>query len=413
MKSVTWHGSCSTRISGKISRVIVLRRVVRRVLPLTGKVALMSHFSIRSLIVGITFAALAAATPAANAQVLDPGAFASSGSLSLASGVYTLDTDALTFNGYSGVLSNGIAVFDFSSINVGANATVNVVGSHPLALLSQSDATFGAGSSFNLNGGNGGNGQHNFNSSGLPAGGAGGIAGAGGYKGADGFGGSTGNTNNGPGGNSSGGGGGFGGVGRGYGFFGILTSNVYGNLLTKLEGGSGGGGTSGTYGGGQAISGSGGGGGGGAIEINALGSLTLAGSLNANGGLGGGTDYDAGGAGAGGGVLLAGNRVVVTGAGQINANGGGGFYNSFVPTHSSGGGGGGRITVQTLDPNGFIDSGALKVNGGFVADAPAINGDMGVITVNGRVTNTPAPGSLLVAVLGAVPVVAALRRRRK
>ena len=41
------------------------------------------------------------------------------------------------------------------------------------------------------------------------------------------------------------------------------------------------------------------------------------------------------------------------------------------------------------------------------------NGGDGVITVNGRVTNTPAPGSLLVALLGAVPVVAALRRRRK
>ena len=226
----------------------------------------MSHFSVRSLIIGITFAALAAGTPAAHAQVLDPGAYTSDGALSLASGSYTLDTDALTFNGYSGVLSNGIAVFDFSSINVGANATVNVIGSHPLALLSQSDATFSAGSSFNLNGGMGGEGQYSSNTMAYyPPGGSGGAAGSGGYSGGTGR-----NDGNG---NFDGTGGGFGGGGGHYGY--PTLGPTYGNLLTKLEGGMGGYGGGSTYVNLTETTGDGGGGGGGAIEINAIGSLTL------------------------------------------------------------------------------------------------------------------------------------------
>ena len=147
-------------------------------------------------------AALAALACAADAQVLDPNAYASSGALSLGSGSYTIDTDALTFAGYGGTLSNGIAVFDFSSVNIAAGATVNVVGSHPLALLSQSDATFGIGSSFNLNGGNGGDYAPGSNI----------------RDGAIGPGGAP----------VSGGGGGFGGAGTGAVFFGSLTNSVVG-----------------------------------------------------------------------------------------------------------------------------------------------------------------------------------------
>ena len=154
----------AARSTGTIYGLVCLSRFgtagqsVCRPLPHKEKVALMSNFSVRLFAFGAICAALASGTSAANAQVLDPNAYTSDGVLSLASGTYTLDTDALTFAGNSGVLSNGIAVFDFSSINVSPNATVNVIGSHPLALLSQSDAVFGAGSSFNLNGGNGGNG---------------------------------------------------------------------------------------------------------------------------------------------------------------------------------------------------------------------------------------------------------------
>ncbi len=372
----------------------------------------MFHFSTRSLPVGAICAALLAGVSAAHAQVLDPNAFASSGALSLASGTYTLDTDALTFAGNSGVLSNGIAVFDFSSINVAPNATVNVVGSHPLALLSQSDATFGAGSSFNLNGGNGSGGQINSMNSSPPPGGAGGIAGSGGYGGA-------------PGSGYGGNGGGGGGFGGGGGHYGSPTPGpTYGDLLNKLEGGGGGGGGGGISGGRMAESGAGGGGGGGAIEINAIGALTLAGNLNTIGGGGGFGVYGYGGGGAGGGVLLAGNKVTLASTGGINAYGGAGAGSFYVP-NSGGGGGGGRITIQTAAPDRFVSSGLLNVKGGsgnlaYSFDSNLMrgpdyysNGGNGVITINGRVTSTPAPGSLLVAALGVVPVVVGLRRRRK
>ena len=189
-------------------------------------------------------AALAALACAADAQVLDPNAYASSGALSLGSGSYTIDTDALTFAGYGGMLSNGIAVFDFSSVNVAAGATVNVIGSHPLALLSQSDAIFGIGSSFNLNGGDGGYGRMGHVGDPTYTGGAGGLAGPGGYWGGygSGVGGSGGSGNPGdlgPGSSRGLGGtvgGGFGGGGRGYGSMANSYGPTYGNLLKKLGG---------------------------------------------------------------------------------------------------------------------------------------------------------------------------------
>ena len=221
-------------------------------------------------------------------------------------------------------------------------------------------------------------------------------------------------------------GGGFGG-GGGYGYGTSKYGPTYGNLLTKLQGGSGGSGGDDSYyhdGNGQGADsgGGGGGGGGGAIEINARGNLTLAGNLSMNGGSGA-YGAHAGSGGAGGGVLLAGNRVTMTQTGQVDANGGSGASGGF-PTNSGAGGGGGRITIQTVDSNGFVNDGVLNVKGGqgnpsdnYVGSnfvGPYIsNGDTGIITVNGNVTNTPAPGSLLVALLGAVPVVAMLRKRRK
>ena len=357
--------------------------------------------------------AFALALPlAVSAQVLDPNAYASLGALSLDGGSYTINTDTLAFAGHTGVLSSGIAVFDFSSISIGFDTDVNVVGSHPLALLSRSDAAFGAGSVFYLNGGMGGPGQYNHQNSGLPPGGAGGTAGSGGYAGTDG--------------NafylvSSGGG--FGGGGGHYGSH--IPGPTYGNLLTKLEGGQGGGGGSGISGGQMAVSGAGGGGGGGAIEISAVKTVTLAGSINAVGGNGGFMGNGLGGGGAGGGVLLAGNRVTLANTGHVYANGGAGGYSSYEP-HSGGGGGGGRITVQTVDPNGFAGLDALNVKGGrgnFAFDFDDLsvirtyisNGGDGVITVNGRVVNTPAPGSLLVFAVGLAggAVRMTFRRRRK
>ena len=223
-----------------------------------------------------------AASSAAHAQILDPNAFTSLGIIAFGSGNYTIDTDALTFAGKGGgVLSNGIAVFDFSSINIGTNATISVTGSHPVALLSRSDFSLGTGSSINLNGGDGTSGASNGGSGQLPPDGQRGTAGAGGYGGEAGPGSGYHNYSG-----YGGGGGGFGGNG---GDSTTFSGRAYGDLETKLEGGSGGGhgsflvGAHGYY-----ATGSGGGGGGGALEIKANGSLAIAGSLNANGGLGGG-----------------------------------------------------------------------------------------------------------------------------
>ena len=216
-------------------------------------------------------------------------------------------------------------------------------------------------------------------------------------------------------------GGGFGG-GGGHGYGTSQYGPTYGDLLAKLEGGSGGSGGSGYYNHGKFATGGGGGGGGGSIEINAQGRLTLAGILNASGGSGGFGLYSGSG-GAGGGVLLSGSRVVLATTGQVNADGGNsGFTNG--PTQSGGAGGGGRITIQTFFLNSFTNNGALNVNGGQGSlglnfdqsgnFTPYIsNGGNGVITVIATAVPEPGAGSLLVAILGAVPVVAALRKRRK
>ena len=160
--------------------------------------------------------------------------------------------------------------------------------------------------------------------------------------------------------------------------------------------------------------GGGGGAGGGAIEINAVGSLTLAGILNANGGHGG-LGYQSGSGGAGGGILLAGNRVTLTTSGMINANGGGGAGTNAYNYLAGGGGGGGRVTIQTVDPNGFSNGGIMSVKGGAGFQGfyiPDTSGGVGVITVNGRVTNTPAPGSLLVMAAGLAGGAVLLKRKR-
>ena len=104
---------------------------------------------------GALMAALMLSPNVASAVALDPFGFASLGVFNPGSNV-TIDTSALTMTGgisATGVLSGGVAVFDFDSFVLGGGVTILVTGSNPLALLSQQDASV-AGSIF-LNGGNG------------------------------------------------------------------------------------------------------------------------------------------------------------------------------------------------------------------------------------------------------------------
>jgi hypothetical protein len=104
---------------------------------------------------------------------------------------------------------------------------------------------------------------------------------------------------------------------------------AYGDLTLRLEAGSGGGGAEGF-----GLTAPGGGGGGGAVEIGAIGNISLTGSVLANGGAGGNSN-PAGGGGAGGGVRLHGDTIHLTCSARLSAVGGSG----------GNGGGGGRIYV--------------------------------------------------------------------
>ncbi len=84
----------------------------------------------------------------AAAGPLNPLDFTSRGAFPSAPGAYTINTTGpnptLTEpdgTALTGIVSNGIAVFDFNSIAVGSGQTFVGTGSLPLALLSQGDAT--------------------------------------------------------------------------------------------------------------------------------------------------------------------------------------------------------------------------------------------------------------------------------
>src|SRR5215831_14045096 len=68
---------------------------------------------------------------------LAPCDFTSLGNLNLLSGSYTINTSGtptLTGPGtnFTGVVSGGIAVFDFDSVNIGAGVTITAAGTRPL-----------------------------------------------------------------------------------------------------------------------------------------------------------------------------------------------------------------------------------------------------------------------------------------
>jgi hypothetical protein len=316
-------------------------------------------------------------------------------------------------NGMGGVGgAPNVAVFDFNAVNFAANVPVTITGSNGLAILSVTNFT--ANTALTLNGQTGANGSVVTSTpTSSPAGGTGGAGGFAGGNGGiplitfpnlqqngDGNGSTPGN---GPGGGhnagskglytgDAGGGGGFGSAG-GQGNFGVDNvgdingfpqgGNAYGltspiGTLTPLYGGSGGAGGNYVNSAGAVASGAGGGGGGGAIEIVALGNVTLNNGISTNGGAGGagGGFAGSGGGGSGGQIILVGNTVSVTGSATTNGGSSPGNGGPPPQNYPGGGGGGGRILVDSAS----TPSGTFTASGVPIALYGSSNGTVQEIT---------------------------------
>jgi hypothetical protein len=368
---------------------------------------------------------MASGAATGRAGPLDPLAFQPlAASFPSTPGTYTIDTSGptptLTGPSGSGISLSGVlspdgstAVFDFGSINIGAGELILASGSRPVALLAQQGMIVGGTID-----GSGALSTYNnpFISTGAagPGGGNGGGAtagsGPGGGPGGGGVGGSFSDLAAKVAGIGGGGGGGFGGAGGNGGtafipggpvIYPIVSGGPgggpYGSLWNVLQGGSGG------------AAGIGlrplpGGGGGGAIELGAVNSITINGTIGVNGGnaagsggffgLGGG-----GGGGSGGGILIDAPTVTLTGT--LSAAGGegtsGGLFFAgpeFAISFGAGGGGGGGIVTVALPEGGvFLDQGGtIDVAGGAGASA----GGPGVFSV----AVVPEPSGLVMAGIG-------------
>lgn len=307
-----------------------------------------------------------------HAGILSPTDFSSLGTLNLTAGTYTIDTSGVPvlMDSLSNVVATGVtfnqgvpvgtpffgfnpevAVFTFDAIDIAAGVTITASGDRPLALLSQSNFMINSTTTNPTK--IDGSGQVGSNAIGTlsPPGstGLGGPGGPGGGKGGDGGEGAPPTSTKGFDGEGPGGGfGGFGGLGTrgngagfggfgGGGFGGTVIDSSYGDLKEVLQAGSGGGGTGTDL---FATKGAGGGGAGGAIELGAVGTLTVDGEINVNGGNPGGGGTTLAGGGSGGGVRI--HAQTVTGTGDVFARGGG-------PNGGPGAGGGGRILVLNSD----------------------------------------------------------------
>lgn len=295
------------------------------------------------------------------AAVYNPTTNPSLGALD-SSGTVTFDTSALTVSGT--VNASGVAqavgavtaaVFTFDYVNL--TGSVFVVGSRPLVICSKGDITIAT--TINVSGQSA---TSNSATSGIAGGGNGGAAF---FSGTSPFAG-----NKGAGLTDSGGGpasgGGYGGAGgNGTGGLNMLGGAIYGDTtISDLYGGAGGGGTSQNSG-----PGAGGGAGGGAIELSAVGTITISGgSILADGG-NAWSDPFGGGGGSGGAILLSAASVNLSGT--LSAKGGTAY--STAPTFP-GGGGGGRISIFAGNAPATLPAGA-SVNGGSNGAAGSYSGN--------------------------------------
>ncbi len=282
----------------------------------------------------IAIAAALAATGAAVADPLNPFAYPSLGTVTLAAGSYALNSTTLALSGPGTALTGtvqtdiagpDIAVFCFDSLTVQSGAVITITGTRPVALLSRGDLIFAG--TLSANGGVGGtNGSNNNGGVGVAGGGSGGAVNTRGV---------------GPGAgllqiSNQGGGGGFGGRGGGNNAVAGPANGAQPNF--QLAGGSGGDG--------ELVSpGAGGGAGGGAVELGAMGSINLSGGVISVAGAAPGTPNGgfAPGGGSGGGVLL---HAASTVPGTIIARGG------DAASTVNGSGGGGRVAIQALSDPG-------------------------------------------------------------
>jgi hypothetical protein len=199
---------------------------------------------------------------------------------------------------------------------------------------------------------------------------------------------------------TAGGGGAYGGLGGNAGYADLIygdtnssgfgATNSYGpDLSAKLAGGSGGG-TGGNFAGEPGE----GGGGGGALQIGALGSLTLSGSIYATGGYGGTPfatfgDAGGGGGGSGGGILIQAGNITMSSGATVSAAGGGGGSSPYANVYvGGGGGGGGRISIAYH--NSGATNGTINVaggTGGYGGDSwPSSSAASGIIGTAGTIT---------------------------
>jgi hypothetical protein len=330
----------------------------------------------RAILPAIALALLYALPGTARANALNPTNFTSLGALTLATNAtastarYTINTsgeipsllDSASNTLYSGVIYNqggtfdsNIAVFDFSSISIGAGVTITITGSNPVALLSLTSIDIAG--TMDANGTNGGNQGDGFPGPGGPGGGAGGAGSGGSGQGPGGAEGGFDGLGNG----SWGDGGSFGGQGAAWDPY-LIPAPTYGDLRAFLQGGSGGGASGANLFG----SGAGGGGGGGGVELGAAVSITLEDTANimAMGGLGGGGSAINTGGGSGGGVFIHAPAVTL----ETNPN----DFDQFAQVNASGDGGG-RIAFLT-------QSGAVTGDTNGVIVGSSTYGNPGVIT---------------------------------
>ncbi len=288
----------------------------------------------RLLLIGVLLW-LTSAAGGAKGEILDPSAFASLGPLP--AGNVILETSGMPqVNGSpAGELftpSDGgpeLAVFTFDGGDVlGAGDTLTATGSRPAVLLFQGTASLLG---------------NVLVSAGARVGGSAGSAGAGPGAGQ---------------GNSQGGAGaGYGGAGGNSGL--AARGGMYGTQ-TILQGGSGGGGASGT-----------GGDGSGALQIGALGLLSVGGTIDARGGDGSNGTGGAGG-GSGGQLILHAFDLTLSATSFLTVRGGDGGLPSGAD--GGGGGGGGRVHFIHNADGALANDGFVLVSGGIAGGAPAQNG---------------------------------------